>query len=103
MTTMAERRQSFHQSIAGTNLTSSTSLLQASVQQTASYLQTRGLSHADAIQASYARYYQQLIQQTQFLAFMDCFHLIGVFTLVAAPLVLFTHHFKVGSKRPKDH
>jgi hypothetical protein len=32
--------------------------------------------------------------QTQLLAFMDCFHIIGIVTLIAAPLVLLTKNFK---------
>jgi len=104
VTTMAERRQSFHQSRTSANLTYSNSLLQSAVQQTASYLQTRGLSHADAMQVSYAHYYRQLLTQTQFLAYMDCFDLIGIFTLIAAPLVLLTRHFMVGGgKKPDAH
>jgi DHA2 family multidrug resistance protein len=39
--------------------------------------------------------------QAHLLAFMDAFHVIGIVTLVAAPLVLFTQYFRVGgSKSP---
>jgi DHA2 family multidrug resistance protein len=41
--------------------------------------------------------------QTHLLAFMDCFHVIGVVTLIAAPLVWLTNHFKVGGKVPEGH
>ena len=58
---------------------------------------------SDALKAAYARYYEQLHAQTQLLAFMDVFHLIGVITLIAAPLVLVTKHFKVGGKAPAGH
>jgi DHA2 family multidrug resistance protein len=103
VTTMSERRQNFHQSIVGANLTPSAPTLQQSVRQTAGYLQAHGLSHADALSAAYARYYNQLQDQTRLLAFMDCFFVIGVITLVAAPLILFTKKFKMAGKAPAGH
>ncbi|WP_213804911.1 DHA2 family efflux MFS transporter permease subunit [Granulicella sp. dw_53] len=102
-TTVSERRQNFHQSSVGSNLTSSTHYLQQSIHRTTAYLQSQGFSHADAVNAAYARYYNQLHAQTQFLAFMDCFHLIGIITLIVAPLVLVTKYFKVGGKAPAGH
>jgi DHA2 family multidrug resistance protein len=103
VTTMTERRQNFHQTIVGRNLTASSPTLQQSVKQTAAYLQTHGFSHVDALSAAYARYYNQLMAQTRLLAFMDCFFIIGVVTLVAAPLTLLTKSFKVGGKAPAGH
>ena len=103
VTTMSERRQNFHQATVGSHLTPSSPFLQQAVQQTAAYLQSHGFSHADALNAAYARYYDQLGAQTKLLAFMDCFHVIGVITLIAAPLVLLTKNFKVGGKAPAAH
>ena len=103
ITTMSDRRQNFHQATVGANLPPSSPALQNSVQQTASFLETHGFSHANALQASYAHYYSQLQAQTQLLAFMDCFHVIGVITLIAAPLVLLTKGFKSGGKAPAGH
>ena len=103
VTTISERRQNFHQSIVGGNLNSSSHYLQQSIQQTAAYLQNHGFSQADALTAANARYYNQLHAQTQFLAFMDCFHLIGIITLIAAPLVLVTRYFKVVGKPSGGH
>jgi DHA2 family multidrug resistance protein len=103
VTTISERRQNFHQSTVGGNLNSSSHYLQQSIQQTAAYLQNHGFSQADALSAAYARYYNQLHAQTQFLAFMDCFHLIGIITLIAAPLVLVTRYFKVAGKPSGGH
>ena len=34
---------------------------------------------------------------------MDCFHILGVVTLIAAPLVLLTRNFKLGGKAPEAH
>ena len=103
VTTVSERRQNFHQATVGANLTPSTPALQSAVHQTAAYLQTHGFNAADALSAAYARYYDQLQSQTKLLAFMDCFHIIGIITLLAAPLVLLTKNFKLGGKAPPAH
>lgn len=103
VTTMAERRQNFHQSTTGANITSSSSWVQQTVHSTSLYLQAHGFSAVDATKAAYARVYAQLEAQTRMLGFMDCFHIIGVMTLLAAPLVLLTKNFKVGGKAPEGH
>jgi MFS transporter, DHA2 family, multidrug resistance protein len=103
ITTMAERRQDFHQSRVGENLTASSFPLQGAIERTQKFLETNGYSPADALKAATLRYYDQLGAQTHLLAFMDCFHIIGVVTLVAAPLVWFTKNFKVGGKVPEGH
>jgi len=103
ITTMADRRQDFHQSRVGGGLTASNLRLQEGIGQTASFLQAHGYSAADAMRAATLRYYDQLGAQTHLLAFMDCFHIIGVVTLVAAPLVWLTRNFAVGGKAPEGH
>src|ERR1700722_7390116 len=103
VTTMSERRQNFHQARVGANLNSSSHYLQQAVNQTAAYLQSHGFSHADAVSAAYARYYDQLGAQTKLLAFMDCFYVLGLMTLIAAPIVLLTKNFKAGGKAPAAH
>lgn len=102
-TTVAERRENFHQSSLGSNLTSSTPILQTQAAQTTSYLQTHGFSHADSLAASYARIYTQLSAQSRMLAFMDCFFIIGVVTFAALPLLFLTRHFKVGGGSTAAH
>jgi DHA2 family multidrug resistance protein len=94
--TLTERRQNFHQSTVGGNLPPSTPWLQQQVERTAAYLQAHGFSHADAMSAAYGRAYHQLQAQTQLLAFMDVFHIIGLITLIAAPIVLLTVKFRIG-------
>ncbi len=103
VTTVSERRQDFHQSIVGANISPSSPVLQQSVRQTAAYLQAHGFSHADALSAAYNRYYNQFQDQTRLLAFMDCFFVIGIITLITAPLILFTKKFKMGGKVPEAH
>jgi len=103
VTTMTERRQSLHQSRTGGNLTASSSTLREAIHNTATYLQSQGFSQADAIKAATLRYYDELGRQTHLLAFMDCFHLIAIVTLAAAPLVWFTKKFAVAGKAPEGH
>ncbi len=96
ITTIAERRQNFHQSVVGGTIAPSSSLLQQQIRTTTAYLQSNGFSHADALAGAYARIYAQLHAQTQLLAFMDCFYIIAIVTFIAAPLVLLTKKFKIG-------
>jgi DHA2 family multidrug resistance protein len=103
ITTMSERRQNFHQTIVGANLSRSSPLLQSAVRQMTDYLQVHGFSHADALNAAYLHYYNQLEAQTHLLAFMDCFRILGIVTLIAAPLIFLTRKFNVGGKAPAGH
>ncbi len=101
--TVSERRLNFHQSRVGSTLAASSPSLQQQVRQSASFLESRGFAHADAVNAAYGRIYAQLQDQAHFLAFMDCFHIIGVLTLIAAPVVLLTRAFKIGGGAPAGH
>ncbi|MGA7158241.1 MAG: DHA2 family efflux MFS transporter permease subunit [Acidobacteriaceae bacterium] len=103
ITTMAERRQDFHQARVGGGLTASKLGLQEGIRQTAAFLQAHGYSAADAMRAATLRFYDQLGAQTKLLGFMDCFYIIGVVTFVAAPLVWLTRPFKLGGKAPEGH
>ena len=103
ITTMSDRRAAFHQSVVGANQVASSQTLQTTIRQMTGYLQVHGFSHADAAAAAYTRVYEQLGAQTRFLAFMDCFWVLGLMTLIAAPLVLLTRSFRVGGKAPAGH
>jgi DHA2 family multidrug resistance protein len=89
VTTMSERRQNFHQERVGSNLAPSSTTLHSAINSTASYLHAQGFSIADSVTAATLRYYDQLYAQTRLLAFMDCFYILGVMTLIFAPLALF--------------
>ena len=102
-TAIAERRENFHQSSLGANLSPSNPLLQSRIADTAAYLNAHGMAKADAIAAATARVYGQLATQSRMLAFMDCFHVIGVLTLAAVPLLFFTRNFKVGGGSTGAH
>ncbi|MGA7106404.1 MAG: DHA2 family efflux MFS transporter permease subunit [Terracidiphilus sp.] len=101
--TFSDRRLNFHQATVGSNLTASSGALQQQLQQSASFLQSRGFAQADSLSAAYAHVYSQLQAQAHLMAFMDCFHLIGVMTLIAAPLVLLTQRFRLGGGASGGH
>ena len=101
--TVSDRRLNFHQSTVGSNLAPSSPWLQQQITQTANYLRAHGFSAADAQSAAYTRYYNQLQSQAHLLAFMDCFHIIGIVTLIAAPLVLLSRSFRLGGGPSTGH
>jgi DHA2 family multidrug resistance protein len=103
VTAMSERRQNFHQSIVGANLTASSGPLQQAIHNMAAYLNQQGFSPYDATRAATLHFYTQLENQTRLLAFMDCFHIIGWITLASAPLVLLIHHLRAPSKASAAH
>lgn len=105
VTAAVERRGNFHQSVLGANLTNSSSDLLPQVRQAATYLQSQGASPADALRAAYVHYYGQLQVHAHLLAFMDCFHVLGTITLIAAPLALATKYFSLGGTKtpPASH
>jgi DHA2 family multidrug resistance protein len=103
MSTITDRRQSFHQSVVGGNLAAPGPWVQQQVKEASSFLQTHGYSAADALNMAYGRVYNELHAQTQMLAFMDCFRIIGIMTLCAAPLVLLTKRFRIGGGPSGGH
>ena len=103
VTTMSERRADLHQSRVGDHLTTSSGPLQQAIRQMSAFLEQRGYAHADAMSAAYNHYYTQLVDQTRLLGFMDCFFILGVITLVSAPLVFLTTKFRVGGGTTEAH
>lgn len=65
VTTMAERRQNFHQARVGNSLAGSSPVLKSNLEQITAYLTTHGFSRADALGAAYLRVYDQLLAQTR--------------------------------------
>src|ERR1700733_3918819 len=99
ITTAAERRANFHQLNLGSHLGSSSQSLQQNTENMVSHLMQYGFTSADAGPAALGVVYQQLLHQSVFLAFMDCFRVIGWLTLTMIPLVIFVRKFK-GGKAP---
>lgn len=95
VTTVSERRSNFHQSVLGASQSPSSHTVQDFVATTAAFLEQRSFSHADAMPTAFASLYHQLGRQAHFQAFMDCFDILAMFTLVAAPLALYARQRKV--------
>jgi MFS transporter, DHA2 family, multidrug resistance protein len=101
ITTVSERRQNFHQLQVGAQLSSSSESLQQLVRGLTNGLMEKGFSPADAVSGAYAVFYRQLQAQSAFLAFMDCFRVIGWLTVAAVPLILLIKGFKTEGKAPE--
>jgi DHA2 family multidrug resistance protein len=103
ITTMAARRQTVHQLNLGASIGSSSQALQQTSRAMTSYLVQHGMTSADAGPASLGVIYQQLLHQSQFLAFMDCFRVIGWITVAMVPLVFALRKFSGGGGAPAAH
>jgi DHA2 family multidrug resistance protein len=103
ITTVSERRQALHQTRTGDGMVGTSSAVRNAIEQTTAYLRVHGFSQVDAMHAATARVYEQLAAQTRLLGFMDCFFVLGVMTLAAAPLVWATQNFRVAGKAPEAH
>jgi DHA2 family multidrug resistance protein len=103
ITTAAERRASFHQMNLGANLGSGSQSLQQHLHAMVSQLLQYGFTSADAGPASLALIYQQLLRQSAFLAFMDCFRVIAWLTLSMIPFVFLIKKFKASGGAPTAH
>ncbi|RXH57830.1 DHA2 family efflux MFS transporter permease subunit [Granulicella sibirica] len=103
ITTTVERRENLHQLNLGAHLGASSQTLQQTTQGALNRLMEHGLTSADAIPASLGLVYQQLVRQSTFLAFMDCFRVIGWLTLTMIPLVFLIRKFRAGGEAPAGH
>jgi len=100
ITTASERRQDLHQLNVGGALTSTSQSLQQSARAMTDYLVSKGFTGADAGPAAYGVVYHRLLSQTAFLAFMDCFRVIGWITLATIPLIFLVRKFSPAGKAP---
>jgi DHA2 family multidrug resistance protein len=103
VTTAAERRADLHQLNLGSHLGSSSQALQQNAADLVSRLMQYGFTAADAAPATLGVVYQQLLHQSEFLAFMDCFRVFGWLTLIMIPLVILVRTFKVGGAPTAGH
>jgi MFS transporter, DHA2 family, multidrug resistance protein len=103
ITTMTERRENLHQSNLGSHLGASSQALEQSIQGMVGRLIEHGMTSADASVASLGVVYAQLVRQSTFLAFMDCFRVIGWLTLAMIPVSLLIRKFKTGGEAPVGH
>ena len=62
-----------------------------------------GVTSADAEPATLGVVYRQLLRQSEFLAFMDCFRVFALVTFIMIPVVILVRKFKVGGQSPASH
>jgi DHA2 family multidrug resistance protein len=103
VTTMLERRSQYHQSVLVSHITSGDGTVQQFVNSSSHYLMTRGTSGPDAIHQAYGLAASLMTQQATLLAFMDCFHLLGLAVLVGLPLAFLIRRFEIGTGGGATH
>jgi len=103
MTTIAERRQQFHQTNLGSALAASSQQLNNRLSELTNYLASRGFTGPDAASAANGYLYQQLQNQVRLLSFMDCFRVIAWLTFGSAALLLLIQRFKPTGKTQAGH
>jgi DHA2 family multidrug resistance protein len=103
VTTAAERRAEVHQLNLASQLGSNSQALHDSSASLVLPLIHHGIPSADAGAASLALVYRELLHQSEFLAFMDCFRVFAWLSLVMIPVVILIRPFKVGSQPTAGH
>jgi DHA2 family multidrug resistance protein len=103
ITTAAERRHQFHQTILGSAIGATSQPLADRTSLLTNYFVTKGLTTPDAAKVAQGYIYEQFQHQVSFLSFMDCFRVIAWITLAAVPLLLLVRRFKPGGKAPAGH
>lgn len=103
ITTASERRENLHQSVLGSAVGSASQALQQGAHLLATQLMQYGFTSADAGPASLGIVYEQLLRQSLFLAFMDCFRVIAWLNVLALPLIFAIRRFKPAGEAPVGH
>jgi len=103
ITSATDRRVELHQSVLGSSLDPASQALQQVGPSIAAQLIHRGFTSADAGPATLGIIYDQLIRQSLFLAFMDCFRVIGWLYVLALPLVIAVRNFKAPGEAQIEH
>lgn len=101
--TASDRRVDLHQSVLGSSLDSASQALQQGAHSLVSQLIQYGYSGADAGPASLGIVYDQLVRQSLFLAFMDCFRVIGWLNVLAIPLIFAIRKFRSPGEASGGH
>lgn len=103
ITTMVERRENLHQTNLSSHLGSSAQAIQQGGQALSDQLLHWGITSADGRPAALGVIFNQLVRESTFLAFMDCFRLLAWLTFLMLPLVFLIKKFRVGSEIPAGH
>lgn len=100
---MVERRENLHQTNLSSHLGSSSQAIQQGGQALSDQLLHWGTTSADGGPAALGVIFNQLVRESTFLAFMDCFRLLAWLTFLMIPLVFLIKKFRVGGEIPAGH
>ena len=103
ITTVAERRQQFHQTNLGSAISATAQQFTARTQALADYLVSKGFTGPDAASAAQGSVFHQLQHQVNLLAFMDAFRILSWVTLATIPVLFAIRYFKPAGKPPAAH
>jgi len=103
ITTVAERRQQFHQTNLGSAISATSQQFTARTQALADYLVSKGFTGPDAASAAQGSVFHQLQHQVNLLAFMDAFRILAWVTLATIPVLFAIRYFKPVGKPPAAH
>lgn len=98
VTTMLARRAQHHQANLVSHLSGSNPAFQTTLQNMARTLESRGFSPADASHRAYALVQNNLFRQSNMLAYIDNFWLLGTVILCMIPLVFLMKKAKPGGE-----
>lgn len=93
-------REQFHQNRLVEHVVPSEPAYQQTMRTMSQYLQTQGLSPADAQSGAIALIGQTLQRQVGFLAYIDVFHVLMIISAAAVPLALILRNVKRGGGAP---
>lgn len=103
MTTVAERRQQFHQTNVGAAISATSQQFAERTRALTDYLGSNGFTAPDAALAAQGSISRQFEHQVSLLAFMDCFLILAWVTLATIPLLFGIRNFKAVGKPPAGH
>jgi DHA2 family multidrug resistance protein len=103
MTTVADRRQGFHQTHVGSAISATSQQFSDRAAALTSYLIGKGFTGPDAAAAAQSGILRQLERQVSLLAFMDCFRILAWLTLATIPMILLIRHFRPASTSRSGH
>jgi MFS transporter, DHA2 family, multidrug resistance protein len=103
VTTLLARRTQFHQSVLVAHSTPLDQRYQQFLGTLTAYFSSHGYSTAGAAVHAQAQAFSLLQRQAEFLAFQDCFTMLGWFVLIGVPLVLLIQKFRPVAGVSENH
>ena len=98
VTTILERRTQFHRSVLASHVTNSDLNVRTAIAEFAKHFVQHGYSIADASLRALAQVQAVLERQAAFLAFVDCFWLLGLIAFCGPLLAIFIRKFGQGGE-----